>query len=117
MRIREVSTGSTPSLTGKAVGGKAQPGGVEQKKFDESLNNAQSDRLDQRIAMLLADIEEQGKRLVNSLNLKDLLTYKKRVKSFMEETIDNMYRFSRNSAADRRGRHRMYSLVKRINHQ
>lgn len=117
MRIREVSTGPTTSLTGKPVAGKAQIGGAGQKRFGESLDKAQSDRLDQRIALLLEDIEQQGKRLANSLNLKELLLYKSKVKGFMEEALGNMYRFSKNSVADRRGRHRIYSLVKRINRQ
>jgi hypothetical protein len=117
MRIRDVTTGSTQSLTGKSADEKKHTGKAEQNRFGESLNKARSDRLEERLALLLTDIEEQGKKMANSLNLKELMIYKNRVKSYMEEALGSMYKFTKNSAADKRGRHRLYSLVKRINHE
>jgi hypothetical protein len=117
MKVRKVGTGSASALTGRPVEERNKSGMIEQKNFEENLNKSQSDRLEERIALLLADIEEQTKRMANSLSLKELLVYKNRVKSFMEEALGGMYKFTKNSAADRRGRHRMYSLVKRINHE
>ncbi len=115
MKIRKVTTGSTGPFTGKVTDEKAQKIRVDQKKFEDSLTREQSHRFQERIEILLQEIEEQGKKMANSLNLKELLIYKNKIKAFMEETIEGMFKYTRSSTMDRRGRHRIFSLVKKIN--
>jgi len=53
--------------------------------------------------------------MANTLNLKELMLYKTKVKAFMEEAIEGMFKYTSSSTMDRRGRHKIYALVKRIN--
>ncbi|MGI6703881.1 MAG: YaaR family protein [Clostridia bacterium] len=117
MKIRDVTGGSPGPVTGKGTGRRATQVEAGQGRFEESLSKERSNRMEERITAMLADIEEQGKRMAGSLSLKDLLAYKSKVKAFMEEAVEGMFKFAKNSTMDRRGRHRIYSLVKRINKQ
>lgn len=115
MKIRDVTDGTTGPVTGKVPNRKAVNVKDGQGRFEDNLNKEHSDRMEERIAVMLADIEAQGKRMASSMNLRELLAYKTKVKAFMEEAVTGMFKFAKNSAMDKKGRHRVYSLVKRIN--
>ncbi|HQD41342.1 MAG TPA: YaaR family protein [Bacillota bacterium] len=115
MKIRELTGGPAGSYAGRV--GDKKPGRAEGSRggFEENLNREQSQRMEERIAALLEDIDQQGKKLTGSMSLKELLAYKAKVKAFMEEVLSGMLKYAKSSTMDRRGRHRIYTLVKRIN--
>ncbi len=115
MKVQDITRGTSGAVTGKAPGRRVSGIRDGSGKFEENLNKEHSDRMEERIALMLADIEEQGKRMINSLNLKELVAYKAKVRAFMEEVVAGMYKFTKGSVMTKRGRHRVYSLVKRIN--
>ena len=113
MKIRELTGGRAKPYTGRVDDKKTGKIRSGRGGFEENLNREQSRRMEERIAALLNEIDEQGKRMANSMNLKDLMAYKAKVKAFMEEVISGMLKYAKSSTMDRRGRHRVYSLVKR----
>jgi len=115
VKIRELTGGPAGSYAGRV--GDKKPGRAEGSRggFEENLNREQSQRMEERIAALLEDIDQQGKKLTGSMSLKELLAYKAKVKAFMEEVLSGMLKYAKSSTMDRRGRHRIYTLVKRIN--
>jgi len=117
MKIRELKSDPANVFPSRVGDQKAARIKGERGRFEENLKKEQSERMEERIAALLDGIDEQGKRMANSMNLRELLAYKTRVKAFMEEVISGMLRFTKNSTMDRRGRHRIFSLVKKINRE
>jgi uncharacterized protein YaaR (DUF327 family) len=117
MKVRDLKNDSAKVFPGRVGDQKAARIKGERGRFEENLKKEQSERMEERIAALLDGIDEQGKRMANSMDLRELLAYKTRVKAFMEEVISGMLRFTKNSSTDRRGRHRIFSLVKKINRE
>jgi hypothetical protein len=116
MKIREVGTGHAGAVPARGSDERAEKSRTETNIFKDNLARAHSERLEERIASLMKEIEEQGQRLTETLNLKDLLAFKKKVREFMEEAVDGMLKYSKSSVLDRRGRHKIYVLVKKVNH-
>lgn len=115
MKVHDITNGSPGPITGRASDRKSTEIRQGSGEFDKSLSRERSDRMGEKIALLLSDIEDQGKRMVDSLNLKELFIYKTKVKAFIEEAVTEMYRPAKESSMDKRGRHKIYSLIKRIN--
>lgn len=117
MKIRKLTGGPAGPYTGRVGDKKPEKAEGSRGGFEENLSREQSQRMEERIAALLEDIDRQGKRMAGSMSLKELLAYKAKVKAFMEEVISGMLKFTQSSTMDRRGRHRIYTLVKRINQE
>lgn len=115
MKVWDVTRGPSGAVTGKTSDRKIAGAGDGLGKFEDNLNKERSDRMEEMLTVMLEDIEEQGKRMADSLNLRELVAYKSKVRAFIEEVVTGMYKFTKSSLMTRRGRHRVYSLVKRIN--
>jgi len=63
----------------------------------------------------MSDIEKQGENLAKNMDIKELKNYKKLVSEFMNEVVNNSLKFSKQSSFDRRGRHKVYALVRKVN--
>ncbi|GHU44015.1 hypothetical protein FACS1894111_10580 [Clostridia bacterium] len=75
---------------------------IEEKDLKEKLNT------------LMKDITEQGDKLSKHMDVKDMKRYRELVKSFMNEVVNRSHEFSRENFLDRRGRHRVYGIVKLV---
>lgn len=117
MKIRDVSGRSAERISEKVKGDNVDGPISGHVNFKDVLNESQTANVEERIANLLQDMEEQGQKLARSLNIKDLLIFKKKVRDFIDEAVHGMLRFSKESVMDRRGRHKIYALVKKINHE
>lgn len=95
----------------------------EQKKVAETNRNAfegqlkrvEEHNVEERIKYLVDRITEQGEKLGKKVDVKELKIYKKLISDFLDETLNNSQKFSKESFIDRRGRHRVYATVKKIN--
>jgi len=87
------------------------------ESFAEILSETQEEISSERINNLFKEIEEMSERLKNSLTLKDLLYYRNLIKNFLEEVIKRMMLFSKEEFMDRRGRHKVYYIVKKIDRE
>lgn len=114
MKIRNVSKDNISSLSPLEREGKISPGQLAQT-FGEQLHKVQSDLVHQKLEGLFADIQRQGGALAESLNLKDLMKYKELIQKFLDYAVNKMYHLKEQSGWDRRGRHKVYTLVETVN--
>ena len=114
MKIRNVSKDNLSSLSSLDREGKVSPDQLAQT-FGEQLHKVQSSLVHQKLEGLFADIQRQGGTLSESLNLKDLMKYKELIQKFLDYAVNKMYHLKEQSGWDRRGRHKVYTLVETVN--
>lgn len=83
--------------------------------FKFTLASAITDAdLQAKVDMLLSDITAQGNRIAQHMDIRDMKKYRELVREFMNEVVFRSHKFSRENFLDRRGRHRVYGLIKLI---
>lgn len=75
---------------------------VEEAELQEKLNG------------LMSDITAQGEKLAEHMDIRDMKKYRELVKDFLNEVVNRSHKFSRENFLDRRGRHRVYGIVKLV---
>ena len=60
------------------------------------------------------DITAQGEKLAEHMDIRDMKKYRTLVKDFLNEVVNRSHKFSRENFLDRRGRHRVYGIVKLV---
>ena len=107
-------------LTVNDVSGVAQTQEVNQTQptddgFKFTLASAIDDaELKEKLSGLMDEITEQGKKISEHMDIRDMKKYRGLVKDFMNEVVNRSHKFSRENFLDRRGRHRVYGLVKLV---
>lgn len=83
--------------------------------FKFSLASAITDAaLQEKIDTLLSDITFQGNRLAEHMDIRDMKHYRELIREFMNEVVFRSHKFSRENFLDRKGRHRVYGLIRLI---
>ncbi len=82
-------------------------------KFTLISNIAEKD-LQNKLNSLMDQITVQGKKLSEHMDVRDMKHYRELVKSFMNEVVSRSHEFSRENFLDRKGRHRVYGIVKLV---
>ncbi|MFV2046276.1 YaaR family protein [Metabacillus sp. YM-086] len=93
---------------------KKQQVATESVSFTEVMANKRGNALYERFATLAKDIEDQGKVLSESRTVEDLKKYKKLVKTFLEEAVNNALQLENQRGFNRRGRTKIYKIVKEV---
>lgn len=88
-----------------------------QETFKSKLENIQQENIREELKILYDKIESQSAKLKDKLFIDDLIEYKKLVKEFLNVSVKNSHVFYKENSLDRRGRHRVYSLVKRVDNE
>ena len=70
--------------------------------------------LQARLNLLMEDIVQQGKKLSKHMDVRDMRRYRQLIKDFMNEIVNRSHKFSRENFLDRRGRHRVYGMIKLV---
>ena len=70
--------------------------------------------LQARLQTLMEEITMQGERLAKRRDVKDMRHYRGLVKEFMNEVVSHSHSFFRENFLDRRGRHRVYGIIRLI---
>ena len=70
--------------------------------------------LKERLNALMEEITMQGKRLGKKMDVRDMKHYRKLIKEFLNEVVNRSHKFSRENFLDRRGRHRVYGMIKLV---
>lgn len=84
-------------------------------EFSFTLNKVGDEHLMERLNSLIEDITVQGKKLADHMDIKDMKNYRGLITDFINEVVTNSHKFSRENFLDRRGRHRVYGIVKLVN--
>lgn len=74
----------------------------------------QETQLQERVNTLLTDITTQGAALSKHMDIRDMKQYRDLIKDFMNEVVYRSHKFSRENFLDRRGRHRVYGIIRRV---
>ncbi|MBE5889482.1 MAG: DUF327 family protein [Lachnospiraceae bacterium] len=83
--------------------------------FKFTLASAITDAdLQAKVDMLLNDITAQGNRLAEHMDIRDMKRYRGLVKDFLNEVVYRSHKFSRENFLDRKGRHRVYGIIKLV---
>ena len=83
--------------------------------FSFTLNKLSEEGLVRRLSGLIDDIVVQGDKLSRHMDINDLKDYKNMISEFINEVVTNSHEFSRDNFLDRRGRHRVFGIVRQIN--
>ena len=70
--------------------------------------------LAEKLTSLLQDITEQGEKIAKHMDIKDMRKYRSTIREFMNEVVTNSHAFSRENFLDRRGRHRVYGIIRQV---
>ena len=83
--------------------------------FKFTLASAITDAdLQAKVDSLLSDITFQGNRLAEHMDVRDMRRYRELIREFMNEVVFRSHKFSIENFLDRKGRHRVYGLIKLI---
>jgi len=77
-------------------------------------SHIQESELQARLQTLMEEITMQGDRLAKRRDVKDMRHYRGLVKQFLNEIVTRSHAFSRENFLDRRGRHRVYGIIRLI---
>ena len=107
MKVNELTQINQVSETQKTVQGDGS--------FKFTLSSAISDaELQAKVEALMMDITEQGERIARHMDIRDLKKYRGLIKDFLNEVVYRSHKFSRENFLDRRGRHRVYGIIRKI---
>lgn len=74
----------------------------------------QEGELQQVLTQMMEEIESQGDRLAKKHDIRDMKRYRSLVKGFLNEIVSRSHAFSRENFLDRRGRHRVYGIIRLV---
>ncbi|MBR4778033.1 MAG: YaaR family protein [Lachnospiraceae bacterium] len=70
--------------------------------------------LAEKLSGLLEEITGQGEKIKKRRDITDMRKYRSLIKDFMNEIVNRSHKFSRENFLDRRGRHRVYGMIRLV---
>lgn len=83
--------------------------------FRSQLVKAEGNSYEKHLEALVDEIIKQGEKLSKKVDVRDFRVYKKLISEFLNSALGKSMKFSKRSLLDRKGRYKVYSLIKRIN--
>lgn len=78
------------------------------------VSHIEEQELQARMTLMLEEITQQGEKIKKRMDIKEVKRYRSLIQDFMNEVINRSHKFSRENSLDRRGRHRVYGIVKLV---
>ncbi len=82
-------------------------------KFMLASNIVESE-LQEKLSILMEEITHEGEKLAKRRDVKDMRHYRGLIKSFLNEVVTHSHSFTRENFLDRRGRHRVYGIIRLV---
>jgi hypothetical protein len=83
--------------------------------FKFTLASAITDAdLQAKVDELLNDITTQGNHISQHMDIRDMKKYRGLIRDFLNEVVYRSHKFSRENFLDRKGRHRVYGLIRLV---
>ena len=73
--------------------------------------------LAERLNLMMQDIVQQGERISKKNDIRDMQRYRILIKDFMNEVVTRSHVFSRENFLDRKGRHRVYGIIRQVDNE
>ncbi len=70
--------------------------------------------LQAKLNTMMEEITAQGEKLAKKRDIKDMKRYRGLIKEFMNEIVSRSHEFTRENYLDRRGRHRVYGIIRLV---
>ncbi len=78
------------------------------------VSNIEEHDLQVRLSAMMQEITQQGDRISKKMDVRDMKKYRTLIKDFMNEIVSRSHKFSRENFLDRRGRHRVYGIIRQV---
>lgn len=78
------------------------------------ISALEEDGLKEQLNNMLNEIIQHGDKLAKRMDIRDMKRYRKLIKEFMNEIVNRSHKFSRENFLDKRGRHRVYGIIKLV---
>ncbi len=78
------------------------------------ISNIEEHELAARLNMMLEEISSQGKKIAKHMDVKDMRHYRELIRQFMNEIVNRSHKFSRENFLDKKGRHRVYTMIRLV---
>lgn len=78
------------------------------------VSHIEEQELQARLGSLMEEITMQGSRLAKKRDVRDMKKYRGLIKDFMNEIINRSHSFSRENFLDKKGRHRVYGIIRLV---
>lgn len=115
MKVQKSNNRPEQSLSTRgATGASGSITSAEGKTFDSFLQENKDRHMKEQLALMLEDIQRQGRILGESMSLKKLMIYKKSIAKFLDLSTKEMLEFRKEDYVDQHGRHNIYALVRRV---
>jgi len=91
----------------------------QQQKTDGSFkftlaSHIEEAQLQERLTAMMEEITMQGEKLAKHRDVKDMKRYRGLIKDFLNEIVNRSHEFSRENFLDRKGRHRVYGIIRLV---
>ncbi|MBO5293118.1 MAG: YaaR family protein [Lachnospiraceae bacterium] len=77
-------------------------------------SRVEEEGLQARLNLMMEEITRQGDRISRKMDIRDMKRYRGLIKEFMNEVVSRSHSFSRENFLDRRGRHRVYGIIRLV---
>lgn len=78
------------------------------------LSSLEEKGLYDRLMVMMDDITAQGTKLGKHMDVRDMKHYRALIKDFMNEIASRSHEFTRENFLDRKGRHRVYGMIRLV---
>ena len=82
-------------------------------KFTLASNIAEAE-LQEKMNGMLKSITKAGEQIARHMDIRDLKKYRTLIKDFLTEVVYRSHKFTRENFLDRKGRHRVYGIIRLI---
>lgn len=110
------SRGESAGKKSGSVGGlkQDQVENITKADFKTQLADINQQEIKERLDRLFVIIDEQGEKLKKSLDKKDMLEYKKRVRDFLKILNKEFSRAKQSCSWDKRGNMKNYTIIEKV---
>lgn len=77
-------------------------------------SNIEEQDLQVRLSSMMQEITQQGDRISKKMDVRDMKKYRALIKDFMNEIVNRSHKFSRENFLDKKGRHRVYGIIRQV---
>lgn len=89
----------------------------KQEAFIARFEDIKSDQVRGHLEKLYGQIATQSDRIKDKMHLSEVIKYKGLVREFLNVAVNNSHKFSKQNFLDRRGRHRVYGMIKNVDRE
>lgn len=81
------------------------------------LSQIGQSELQEKMTQMVNEITKQGKKIAEHMDIRDIKMYRSMISNFLGEVVANSHKFSRENFLDKRGRHRVYGIIRMVNNE